>query len=495
MFSSSFFQGIACVALLGLASLCTAHSAMFPDNFKFDNSNEGKRPPSELQAILSKSGSAFKQASCVDGLASNYPCRNIDLQALVRRDALGGGGLRLNDIWGWTDLMSGMEVAIVGRANGTSFVDITTPSEPVLLGFLPSRNGGSGSWRDIKVYQDYAFIVADGSGNFRHGLQIYDLTQLATVTPDATLTETASHSGFGSAHNIAINEDSGYAYIVGSSQCSGGLYMVDISTPLEPDFAGCFSRDFYTHDVQCVNYQGPDTRYFDREICIAYNEDTITIVDVSDKNNPQQLSRTSHVDARYIHQGWFLDENHTYIIMNDEGDELASGRNTESYIMLLNSLEAPQFIGKYVAETRAIDHNLYTKDGLVYESNYRAGLRILDAADIALATLDERAYFDTIPCSDTPQFSGAWSAYIDFASGNIVVSDVETGLFILRPDLEAIDDNANDVAPATSPLCQPSISDNTSSSSGSGGGGAIPLGFLMLLAMMLSSIKYSSRRD
>lgn len=86
----------------------------------------------------------------------------------------------------------------------------------------------------------------------------------------------------------------------------------------------------------------------------------------------------------------------------------------------------------------AIDHNLYTKDGYIFEANYRAGLRILNGGAIRSGTLNESAYFDTIPGSDSAQFSGLWSSYIWFESGNIVVSDIGNGLFVLKPDWAAI---------------------------------------------------------
>lgn len=488
-------------AALAFASVCSGHSAMYPDNFKFDDSNEGRKTQPESTSASHNTKASVADQSCSNGLASDYPCRNIDLLALLSPREMGGGNAQLNDIWGWTDLASGMEVAIVGRRNGTSFVNISNGTEPVLLGFLASHNGGSSSWRDIKVYQDHAFIVADGESNAGHGLQVYDLASLAHATPGATVTETAHFDGFGPAHNIAINEDSGYAYIVGADQCSGGLYMVDISVPEEPDFAGCFSADGYTHDAQCVTYQGPDTRYFGNEICVAYNEDTITIVDVTDKQNPVQVSRTPYAGAQYTHQGWFLSDNHTYIIMNDELDEIETGGNTTTHLYDLSLLDAPHETGRYVGTTKAIDHNLYTRDGLVYQANYRAGLRILDAVDISQGNLQEKAYFDTNPCSDSAQFSGAWSSYAYFASGNVVVSDIATGLFVLRPDGEAIASGANDVAPATSAACAPVGGDSGGSnagsgpgatgvssggSSGGGGGGIQPLVVLLLASLLLT---------
>ena len=90
---------------------------------------------------------------------------------------------------------------------------------------------------------------------------------------------------FYSAHNIAINEASGYAYVVGSDTCYGGLHMVDINQPLNPLFAGCHSVDGETHDAQCVDYAGPDPDHSGAEICFNANEDTLSIVDVSIKSS------------------------------------------------------------------------------------------------------------------------------------------------------------------------------------------------------------------
>ncbi len=419
------------------SALAFGHSAMYPDTFKYDNTNEG--PPALMMQALAKGNlSAAAAATCSNGSANGYPCDKVDFQSFLAKNNMGGGSADLNDIWGWTDPVTGQEFAIVGRVNGTSFVDVTNAANPIFVGFLPSHDGGSDSWRDMKVYNDHAFIVADGGGNRTHGLQVFDLNTLRSTAPGSTLSETEHLGGFGAAHNIAINEDTGYAYIVGSNQCSGGLYMVDISNPRSPSFAGCFSADGYTHDAQCVVYAGPDTTYVGREICAAYNEDTITIVDVTNKSNPVQVSRRGYSGSRYTHQGWFLNDSHELLIMNDELDEQRNGVNTTSYIWDVSDLDNPFEIGRYFGPTAAIDHNLYTKDGFVFETNYRAGLRILKTDNIAAGNLEEVAFFDTIPGSNSAQFSGTWSSYIYFESGNIILSDIGNGLFVVAPDWEAI---------------------------------------------------------
>ena len=229
------------------------------------------------------------------GSAGGYPCNNVDLAAFMPLDQIGGtrGNSAANDIWGWTDPQTGNEYAIIGRVFGTSFVDISNPVNPVYLGELPTHGAFGSSWRDIKVYNNHAYIVSEAN---QHGMQVFDLTQLRGVTnPPATFGETDHYNKMAQAHNIVINEDSGFAYIVGASgknSCSGGLHMVDLSNPTNPSFAGCYSGDGYTHDAQCVIYNGPDADHQGKEICLNSNEDTLTIVDVTNKSNPVQLSRT-----------------------------------------------------------------------------------------------------------------------------------------------------------------------------------------------------------
>ena len=269
------------------------------------------------------------------------------------------------------------------------------------------------------------------------GMQVFDLTQLRTVTsPPVTFSETAWYNGFLDAHNLVINEDSGFAYAVGTNDCAGGLHMINIQNPVNPTSAGCFSADGYTHDAQCVNYNGPDSTHQGKEICFNSNEDTLTIVDVTNKSAPVQLSRTGYGGSRYTHQGW-LTEDHVYFLMGDELDETNNPAvtNTRTYIWDVSDLDSPAVIGSHDSTTTAIDHNQYVRGNYTYQSNYRAGLRILDISDIANGNLNEEAFFDIYPGSDSANFNGTWSNYPFFDSGIVIVSGIEQGLFILRPNL------------------------------------------------------------
>ena len=181
-------------------------------------------------------------------------------------------------------------------------------------------------------------------------------------------------------------------------------------------------------------YDGPDADHAGREICLNSNEDTLTIADVTDKSAPVMLSRTPYPGRAYTHQGW-LTEDSSHFLMGDEADEIRFGHGTKTYIWDVNDLDAPVLVDANEAQTRSIDHNLYVKGNLVFQSNYRAGLRVLALDDVEEGSLTEVGYFDTWPADDPTAFShGTWSNYPFFDNGVIVVHGYD-GLFLLRPTL------------------------------------------------------------
>ena len=124
-------------------------------------------------------------------------------------------------------------------------------------------------------------------------MQVFDLTRLRDVTTPQTFTADARYTGFGNSHTLSVNEQTGFIYAVGTNTCSGGVHMVNVQNPEDArSTPGCVSNDGYVHENQCVVYHGPDTTYTGREICFNYNTDTLTIVDVTNKSAPVQLSRT-----------------------------------------------------------------------------------------------------------------------------------------------------------------------------------------------------------
>ncbi|OED38743.1 regulator, partial [Flavobacteriaceae bacterium (ex Bugula neritina AB1)] len=389
-----------------------------------------------------------QQNICENGTAGQFPCNDYDLMSTVSISTM--GATEGSDSWGWTDPFDGKEYAIMCLNNGTAFIDISNPTAPIYLGKLPSAVGSS-SWRDVKVYKNHAFIVADFIGN--HGMQVFDLTRLRNVsTPPETFTTDAHYTGFTNAHNIVINEDSGFAYIVGTGRSGtyrGGPLFINIQDPKNPLDAGGFlssGNEAYSHDAQVVTYNGPDTDYKGKEILIGSNEIEIVIADITDKNNPKTISTISYTNVGYTHQGWFT-EDQRYFLLGDEADESSVGFNTRTIVFDFEDLDNPKFHMTYNGPTPAIDHNGYVKGDKFYLANYRSGLRVIDISDIANKNITEIGYFDSYPSSNSAQFSGAWNVYPYFESGNIVISDIQSGLMVVRQSntlsVEDFDDNAS----------------------------------------------------
>ena len=366
---------------------------------------------------------------CEGGSASVYPCNGIGLLFRMQVDAFGAE--TANDIWGWTDTTTNREYALVGLDNGTAFVDISDAENPVYVGKLLTETFPS-NWRDLKVYEDFVFIVSEAAN---HGMQVFDLTRLRNVSdPPVVFEADARYTDIGNSHNVVINEEKGFAYPVGTARndaFSGGVHFVDIQNPLNPTGVGGYGSDGYTHDAQVITYNGPDTDYVGREIFIGANEDRIAIVDITDKSNPTRIRTLTYPNAGYTHQGW-LTEDHRFYFLGDEFDETEFGFNSRTLVFDFADLDNPLLHMTYLGPTGAIDHNGYVLGDEFFLANYTAGVRILDISQIENQIISEEAFFDTSPIGDVAQFSGAWSVYPYFESGKIVVSDVNSGLFVIQ---------------------------------------------------------------
>jgi choice-of-anchor B domain-containing protein len=380
---------------------------------------------------------------CDDGMAGIFPCHKIDLASFVPLSEL--ESIWANDVWGWTDPQTGREYALVSTFEGTKFVDVTDGSDPTYLGTLPTEVPGDNGniWGDLKVYGDHAYIVTEASG---HGMQVFDLTRLRGVTAPRTWTVDNTVKGFGQAHNIALNEETATAYVVGAwrgvtepgcADVDGGPIAYDVSDPGSPELAGCYGGDGYTHDIQCVEYDGPDADYAGREICVASNEDTVTVLDATDKADVELIARAPYDTSAYTHQGWFT-EDHGYFLLGDELDELTGTvESTTTYVWDLRDLDDPQLRGADSDGNSAIDHNIFVKDGLAYKSNYTSGLRVDDTFKVDQGRLTERGFFDVYPANDDTTFAGTWGNYPYLESGKVLVTGIEEGLFVLEPRLKS----------------------------------------------------------
>ena len=395
-------------------------------------------PASAIQAHLGG------EVRCAEGDAGGFNCDAVDLVAFVPVSWLGGGPSEgVTDVWGWTDPETGREYALVGRTGGASIVDVTDPANPMLMGTVGANPSGP---RDLKVYADHMFFTGDGAGD--HGLVVFDLTRLREPGPYPKEFEAdAIYDGIASAHNLVMDEESGFAYPVGASgggeTCGGGLHAVDVRDPKNPTFAGCFTDTeglIYagrTHDAQCTVYRGPDGDYSGRQLCFSSNETALRIIDFTDKSNPTPIGTATYPGLAYVHQGWLTDD-HRYYYLNDELDELVgSTERTRTYVFDVAELDDPILVGTVDGPNRSTDHNLYVKGDRMYQANYQAGFRLFDISDPEAP--EEIGWFDTTPYEgDPPGFVGAWTAYPYLESGTLLVTSMNEGLFLLRAQPRAL---------------------------------------------------------
>lgn len=397
---------------------------------------------------------------CVNGQAVVVPgdrlqtfrCGNLDLQDFKSHSELGSRSGSGSSSWGWTS-PEGREFGAIGQADGTAFIEISKTGRVTYLGRLPQQSVTS-QWREIRTVKNY-FVIGSEASN--HGVQIFDARKLLTVTSPKTFSTTSDISLFnglpsGRTHNVVSLEEKNFAVAVGAQprtdKCRSGLIFIDLSNPASPTTPGCAPGDGYVHDAQCLVYRGPDTRYTGRDICYGYNEDTLTIYDVTNKAAATIISRTSYTGASYTHQGVVLDPNNQeFLLLDDELDEEdgagpASDGFPATFIWDIRDLRAPKQTGVYKSSVRSIDHNQYVYNGLSFQSNYGAGLRVLDVSSVPSDPtgkgIKEVAFFDIFPDDDAQPgggnvaFTGTWSHYAGFPSGNILVNTIERGVYIVK---------------------------------------------------------------
>lgn len=376
--------------------------------------------------------------ACTAGMAGVYPCQNVHLLAHLPLSEMGvtTNTVKGNDHWGWTDPESGRDFVIFGLTDSTAFVEITDRQNPVYLGRLPAYVAGQTSvWWDVKVYENYAYITADIPST--NGLQVFDLTQLTAVTATlpVTFTEAVHYNGFTTGHNLWINEATGYLYAFRTTgdACNAGIHVINIQNPISPTFTTCFG-DPPLSDAECVIYNGPDADYTGREICFVGSDDNVSIYDVTDKENITQTATLVYPGIHRAHQG-SLTADQQYWLLSDTMDEMMTGNNTRTHVFDMTNLDEPSYVSYHEHATAAHDHNLYIVGNWVYEANFKAGLRVLRIGNLANAELNEMAYFDIAPDSDSVAMSGSWSNYPWWGDGVVTVSGTEEGLFVLQVDV------------------------------------------------------------
>ncbi|PUA28500.1 MAG: hypothetical protein B0W54_18845 [Cellvibrio sp. 79] len=399
------------------------------------------------QTQLAAMAGAQSAVNCNNGKAGEFDCNNLDLLAHVPLAALGNGDSHGNDIWGHYDLNDQREYALMGLTNGISIVEVTDPENPRVVSFITSQNT---IWRDMSTYQyfdserrrwmTYAYISADAA---TVGTMILDLNELPLK-----VTHVATDKSDISAHNTYIsNVDystgvareglTPYLHLAGSDKQGGAFNSYSLASPLKPTAVykhAATARTNYTHNLtslwisdsrreQCVDKNN------DCDVVVDYNENEIILWDNTKNTQPTTLSRNVYQNVSYVHSGWWT-EDKKFISVHDELDEQRYGLKTSVRFFSLDNLRNLELAGEYVGPTSAIDHNGYVRGNRYYFSNYERGLVVLDISDPR--NPKEVGFFDTYPISNWASFNGAWGTYPFLPSGNILVSDINSGLYIIR---------------------------------------------------------------
>jgi choice-of-anchor B domain-containing protein len=308
----------------------------------------------------------------------------------------------LSDIWGWHNPADGKEYALVGVNDGFSIADVSDPTNPVELHFVP---GTSTIWRDVKTWGNYAYVVNEGGG----GLLIVDMSGL----PGSITTYTWTGGvGYSTAHNIFMDEN-GIAYLCGSNGSLGTLFLDCAANPTDPPIVGSYTLR-YVHDL----FVRGDTMWTGE-----INDGIFSVVDVSDKTAPSVLA-TQATTSDFTHATWMSDDGSTLFTVDEVSAAFMDAYDVTdlSDIRRLDTWQSNPGSG-------VIPHNIFVLDNHVVTSYYRDGFTVTDVTypDNMIQT----GFYDSSPFSGDG-FNGAWGVYPYLPSGNVIGTDIEEGLICLN---------------------------------------------------------------
>lgn len=413
MTSRAHYIRVALAALVGSIGIALAHEN---DPKELDREPPYVGPGFQLSSVANGNGGWLSGGTRGAGM---FASQGVSLLSWIPLANLGGATAG-NSCWGYTS-PSGREYAIIGVNTGTAFVEISNPTAPVLVQHIA---GPSSSWRDIKVWQDRAYLVSEGGSS----IQVVNLTSIDSGV--VTLIGLTTGSGGAATHTVAIDPVSGFLYRAGGA--SNGLRIHNLNTNKDnPPEVGVWSS-MYVHEVQVHTYtSGPAAGKQIAYCCAGFSgggtNTGLRIVDVTNKANPILLKEVFWPNSRYSHQAW-LSPDLQYLYLNDELDEGNTVNGTTTYIINVSDPANAFYVGAFNSGNPAIGHNLYTRGTEIFESNYRSGLRVLDISN-PLSPVETR-WFDTYPTDDNPNFNGLWNNYPYFPSGVVIGSDIERGLFV-----------------------------------------------------------------
>lgn len=339
-------------------------------------------------------------------LAQTVPNRNITF-----RSQLIFSNNQLSNIHGYVDSL-GNEYALVGHYRGMSIVDVTNPDTPKVVKLFP---GAPSIWREIKTYKKHAYVTTEGGG----GLQIINLRSLPD-TNGLVYHDWRPASGadtLNTIHSLHVDTTKGFIYLHGSNM-GYGSFIGDLSDPWNPTYAGAYNMG-YVHD----GYVDNDTLY----ACHIY-DGYFRVVDVRDKNNPLVLAEQT-TPNNFSHNSWLSLDKKTLFTT----DEVPNSFLASYDISDLNNVTFLDKIQSQYPNEGSTIHNTHILNDYAVTSYYVDGVVITDGH--RPQNLVNVGWFDTNPFTGGDMI-GAWGVYPFLPSGNLVVSDMQNGLFVLTPNYQ-----------------------------------------------------------
>ena len=332
--------------------------------------------------------------------------QNIELVGQMPYDVL------LNDIWGY-QAKDGTEYALVGLRTGISIVSLEDPANPEEKAFVP---GPFSIWRDLKTFNEFAYVVADQSGT-TEGLLVIDLRQLPDSVSYFNWKPTVQDRVLEKCHNLYIDER-GIVYLAGCNVNNGGVFMADVANESgQPNFIGPATQE-YAHDVYVQDGQLYASEIYSGEL---------GIYDVSDVDAPSIISLAA-TPFRFTHNAWASKDGKTVFTTDERANAPVAAFDISNPG---NARLLDQFRPLKTIDQGVIPHNVHVIENWLAISYYTDGAVIVDAS--RPDNLIEVGNYDTSPDFQSG-FHGAWGAYPFLPSGHLLIADIENGLFVLKPD-------------------------------------------------------------
>jgi choice-of-anchor B domain-containing protein len=335
---------------------------------------------------------------------------NMDLIQNSNPSAISSANESYSALWGYV-APDNKEYAILGAFDGTYFYRVTNAGNQ-LVGFVPtpSPNDFGNSWREMKVYSHYAYIVSEASGT---GVQIIDLQYLPDSVHYVGKFITPGHS---STHSVSQSEN--FLYLNGSNSDQGTI-VLDLTNPTAPVRRGTWNER-YVHDCRVIN----DTMW-SSNISDGY----LSVIDASNKDNLVTIASWQTVPSPFTHNS-AITRDRKYIYTTDETTNPPGKIKIWNIQDLSNVIFQTQWAPQGFENT--IVHNVEIYDTIAVIAHYAAGVRVLNISN----PVDPReiAWYDTYPEHNQNQYDGCWGVYM-FPSGIIIASDRKHGLMTLMPDL------------------------------------------------------------